>query len=498
MSDILRDWWQQAASLIAVWYETLAGYARSVTPDIEHIAIRGWPLILAVCLALLWLAARRRPARGVNAAGLAEMVRGPRALGYAAGFVFFAGLAGWSWIAPLASAAIAPGVVSPDGNRKTVQHLEGGIIRTIHVREGDVVIVGDKLVVLEETQARAKLDEMRERHVHLLATESRLIAEQNGAGQIDFPPELTAQAAIGAQQAMASQQDLLSSRRATQQGKEQILAQRVKQSEEEIGGLRKVIAAQTTQLQLLDREITGVRHLYEKGLERLPRLLALERTQAEVFGEQANNDARIARIQQQIGETEIQLLTMREQDKERANDELTKIRASLAALRSELPSREDVLTRTAIQAPISGTIMNVKVTTETGVVVAGQPILDIVPGEAKLIIDARLKPNDIDVVQPGMRARVLLTAYRQRTMPQIFGTLRSVSADRMVDDRTGDAYFLAKVEVDPDELAHLTDVRLTPGMPAEVMILTGERTVLDYLLRPLLDSFIKSFREREG
>jgi HlyD family type I secretion membrane fusion protein len=297
---------------------------------------------------------------------------------------------------------------------------------------------------------------------------------------------------------MASQQDLLSSRRATQQGKEQILAQRVKQSEEEIGGLRKVIAAQTTQLQLLDREITGVRHLYEKGLERLPRLLALERTQAEVFGEQANNEARIARIQQQIGETEIQLLTMREQDKERANDELTKIRASLAALRSELPSREDVLTRTAIQAPISGTIMNVKVTTETGVVVAGQPILDIVPGEAKLIIDARLKPNDIDVVQPGMRARVLLTAYRQRTMPQIFGTLRSVSADRMVDDRTGDAYFLAKVEVDPDELAHLKDVRLTPGMPAEVMILTGERTVLDYLLRPLLDSFIKSFREREG
>jgi HlyD family type I secretion membrane fusion protein len=272
----------------------------------------------------------------------------------------------------------------------------------------------------------------------------------------------------------------------------------VKQSEEEIGGLRKVIAAQTTQLQLLDREITGVRHLYEKGLERLPRLLALERTQAEVFGEQANNEARIARIQQQIGETEIQLLTMREQDKERANDELTKIRASLAALRSELPSREDVLTRTAIQAPISGTIMNVKVTTETGVVVAGQPILDIVPGEAKLIIDARLKPNDIDVVQPGMRARVLLTAYRQRTMPQIFGTLRSVSADRMVDDRTGDAYFLAKVEVDPDELAHLKDVRLTPGMPAEVMILTGERTVLDYLLRPLLDSFIKSFREREG
>jgi HlyD family type I secretion membrane fusion protein len=357
------------------------------------------------------------------------------------------------------------------------------------------VSVGYKLVTLEETQARAKLDEMHERYVYLLATEARLIAEQASAERIDFPPEVTSHPAAGTRQAMAGQQDLLASRRATQQGKEQILAQRVKQLEEEIGGLRMVIAAQGTQVGLLDRETENVRKLYEQGHERLPRLLALQRTQAEVRGERGNNLARVARTQQQIGETEIQLLTMREQDKERANDELTKVRASIAALRGELPSREDVFTRTVIQAPISGTIMNVKVTTETGVVGAGQPVLDIVPQEATLIIDARLKPDDVDVVQPGMRTRVLLTAYRQRTMPQIFGTLRSISADRIVDDRTGDAYFLAKVAVDTDDLARLKDVKLSPGMSAEVMILTGERTVLDYILRPLLDSFIKSFRQ---
>ena len=496
MSGTLHDWWQQATSRIDVWYQTLLERAGSLTlEDAIEIPIREWPWTLAVCVTLLWLVVRRRTARRVNTADLAGMVRGPRVLGYALAVIFFGGLVAWSWLAPLASAAIAPGVVSPDGHRKTVQHLEGGIIRVIHVREGDVVTTGDKLVTLEETQARAKLDEIRERHVHLLATEARLIAEQTGTERIEFPPELMDQPSAGAQQAMATHRDLLKSRRTTQEGKEQILLKRVKQSEEEIGGLRKVIAAQATQLQLLDREIGIVRQLYEKGIERLPRLLALERTQAEIRGEQANNAARIARIRQQIGETEIQLLTMREQDKERANDELAKIRASLASLRSELPSREDVFTRTTIQAPISGTVMNVKVTTETGVVTAGQPILDIVPGEAKLIIDARLKPNDIDVVQPGMRARVLLTAYRQRIMPEIFGTLRSVSADRLVEERTGEAYFLAKVEVDPDDLAQLKDVKLAPGMSAEVMILTGERTVLDYLLRPLLESFIKSFRE---
>jgi len=504
MTQTFAEWWPQMAPLIVgAWDETtgtLAQWWREAesvvaTDDMTEIAVRATPLVLAFCLVVVWYAARRRRANGLPGVGLAAMVRGPRMFGYAIAVIFFGGLGVLSAVAPLASAAIAPGVVSPDGHRKTVQHLEGGIIRAIHVREGDAVAAGDRLVTLEDTQARAKLDEMHERYVHLLATESRLIAEQARAERIDFPPEVTSHLTAGTRQAMAGQQDLLVSRRATQQGKEQILVQRVKQLEEEIGGLRMVIAAQTTQLELLDRETENVRKLYEQGHERLPRLLALQRTQAEVRGEQGNNLARVARTQQQIGETEIQLLTMREQDKERANDELTKVRASIAALRGELPSREDVFTRTLIQAPIAGTIMHVKVTTESGVVGPGQPILDIVPQEATLIIDARLRPDDVDVVQPGMRTRVLLTAYRQRTMPQIFGSLRSVSADRIVDDRTGDAYFLAKVEVDTNDLAPLKDVKLTPGMSAEVMILTGERTVLDYMLRPLLDSFIKSFRQ---
>lgn len=452
-------------------------------------------VLLAGFLVLLWFAFWRRQLGEIEAPSLVGLTRHPRALGYAALLILFGGFCAWAWLAPLASAAIAPGVVSPDGSRKTVQHFEGGIIRAIYVREGDPVVAGQPLVALEDTQARARYEELRERYVHLLAAESRLIAEQTGVGDIQLPANLTTLGSREAERAIESQADLLRSRRATLLGREQILGQRVKQLEEENAGLAEMIAAQDVQLALIEQEIMGVQELYDKGLERLPRLLELQRAQAAIRAEQAGNRAQIARNMQKIGETEIQLLTMRQEEKERVNEELTTVRTALAELHSQLPSREDVLNRTLVLAPISGIAMNLQITTESGVLNPGQPILDIVPAEAKLIIDARVRPIDIDAVEQGMRARILLPAYQQRNLPQIHGTLRSISADRLIDERSGNAYFLAKVEVDAAELDRLEDVRLSPGMPAEVMVLTGEYTLLDYLLRPLLDSVNKSFRE---
>jgi HlyD family secretion protein len=177
------------------------------------------------------------------------------------------------------------------------------------------------------------------------------------------------------------------------------------------------------------------------------------------------------------------------------NEELASVRTALGELRSRVSSRADVLDRTLITAPISGTVMNLRVTTEAGVIGSGQPILDIVPQQGKLIIDAQIKPTDIDNVEPGMKARVILTAYRQRNLPRIYGVLRSISADRLIEDRSGEAYFLAKVEVDAENLAKLKDVRMIAGMPAEVMILNRERTFFDYLMQPLKESLDKSFRE---
>jgi HlyD family secretion protein/epimerase transport system membrane fusion protein len=450
-------------------------------------------VVLMLLLGIL-VAARRGRGRATGVA-LGDLTRRPRRFGYAAALVLALVFGGWSLVAPLASAALAPGVVSPDGNRKTVEHLEGGIVRAIHVREGDRVEAGTPLVTLEDVQARAQFEAMRERYLYLMATEARLNAERARADEIAFPTELTSAADPGAASAIQAQREVLQSRRATQLGRERIFGQRIRQLEEQNDGLAEVIAAQEEQIALIAEEIEGVQNLYERGLAKYPRLLALKRAKADLGAQKASNRARIAENGQRIGETEIQLLTMREQVIERANDELAEVQSQRAEIMSQMPSREDILTRTVIRAPISGTVMNIGPTTVTGVTRPGEPILEIVPGDVTLIIDAQVRPNDIDRVRPGMEARVVLTAYKQRNLPLIHGTLRSISADRMVEDRSGEPYFLAKVVVRPEDIASLDNVRLIPGMPVEVMILDGERTLIDYLLSPILQSMRNSFKE---
>jgi membrane fusion protein, type I secretion system len=452
--------------------------------------------VAVLFVALHWW--RRRAARNGehSSVPLARAVRGPKLMGYAAIVIFFGGFGTWAAIATLASAAIAPGVVSPDGSRKTVEHLEGGIVRAIHVREGDRVAAGQVLVTLKDVKARGEFEELRERFVYLVTVEARLRAEQVEADSIPAPEVLEDFDPAIVQPALDAQTRLFESRRATMRGREQILGQRIRQLEAEIDGLREVIALENEQLALIQQEVEGVQSLYEKGLSRLPELLELKRAQADVRADRASNRARIARHEQSIGETRLQLLTLHEQLREQVADELSQVRTELAAVRSQMPSRQDVLTRTVVTAPLAGVVMNVRVTTATGVIEPGEPLLDLVPDNAGLIIDARVKPTDMDIVHAGQIARVLFPAYGQRNLPQIHGSLRSVSADRLTDERTGEPYFLAKVEVEPAELERVApDIELTPGMPADVMILTGERTVVDYLIRPFVESVTKSFRE---
>ncbi|MGI9508005.1 MAG: HlyD family type I secretion periplasmic adaptor subunit [Geminicoccaceae bacterium] len=453
-------------------------------------------LVAVSLLALGWW--QRRAARKVehSPVSLARVVRGPKLMGYAAIVVFFGGFGSWATLAKLASAAIAPGVVSPDGSRKTVEHLEGGIVRDIKVREGDQVTAGQVLVTLEDIKARGEFEELRERFVHLVTVEARLRAEQAGAASIATPKVLETFDPSVVQPALDAQTQLFESRRATMRGREEILGQQIRQLEAEIDGLHEVIALDNEQLSLIQQEVEGVQSLYKKGLSRLPELLKLKRAQVELRADRASNRASIARHEQSIGETKLELLTLHEQQREQVADELSQARTDLAAVRSQMPSREDVLARTVVKAPLAGVVMNVRVTTTTGVVEPGEPLLDLVPDNTGLIIDARVKPTDMDIVHTGQLARVLFPAYGQRNLPQINGSLRSVSADRVTDERTGEPYFLAKVEVEPAELERIApDIELIPGMPADVMILTGERTVVDYLIRPFVESITKSFRE---
>jgi HlyD family type I secretion membrane fusion protein len=509
MWDTINAFFADAGGYLSARYDAAVTYAAQGVDDL--LVALGWSelaeqrLVLAtgmVVLAALLLLAVLVSARGRRAGrvtgkplALAALTRRPRRFGYAAAAVLVLFFGGWSVLAPLASAALAPGVVSPDGSRKTIGHLEGGIIRFIHVREGDTVSAGASLVTLDNTQALARYNEIRERYLHLLAIEARLLAEQSGAEEIVFPDELANAEDESAQPAMAGQRALLRSRRATQTGREKILRQRILQLDEQNAGLREVIAAQDRQIALIAQEIEGTQKLYERGLERLPRLLALQRAQADLDAEKATNRARIAENEQRAGETEIQVLTTREQAMERANDELAEVQRTLAELWSQMPSRQDILERTVIRAPISGTVMSLRATTETGVIRPGEPVLELVPEDAMLIIDARVRPTDIDRVRPGLEARVLLTAYKQRNLPRINGVLRSISADRLVDDRTGEAYFLAKVVVNTEDLALLDEVQLSPGMPADVMILNDEQTFIDYMLGPILQSMRRSFHE---
>ena len=492
-------------NLDQIWLEVLTLWARYVAPQAAEAAtavraagltVEGVATVGAVAclLALVWLTTRPRryPEPGIK---LSRVTRSPRALGYVAAVTLLAAFGLWGYGVRLASAAIAPGVVSPDGYRKTIQHLEGGIVRAIHVAEGDLVAAGDPLVTLDNTQAQARRQELHDRNIDLRAMEARLLAEQAGAGEIAVPADLMLMPVAEYSRAFEDQSALFLSRRTSQAGREQILNQRIRQVEEQIAGLREMIAAEEQQIALLDREIEGAQKLYEEGLERLPRVLALQRERAQVEAERADNRARIAQNQQGIGETRMQLLALRDDLAERVNEELTKVRAELAELRSQMTSREDVLARTVIAAPISGTVMHVRVTTVSGVIKAGEPILEIVPSETNLIIDAQVRPVDIEAVFPGMQARVLLTAYRQRNLPQIHGILRSVSADSLIDERTGHPYFLAKVEIDHASLDVLGDVQMLPGMPAEIMLLSGEQSLFDYIISPVSDSLNRSFRE---
>lgn len=488
--QLTLEWWQRQA---VPFIDQSWAAVRDLGLSPEGVATAGVTLGVLGLLLLMLGTRHRRPKPRVE---LARVTRGPRLLGYIAAVALIGGFGTWAYGARLASAAIAPGVVSPDGYRKTIQHLEGGIVRTIHVREGDIVNAGDPLVTLDDTQALARRQELRARYIDLRALEARLLAETLGREAIVVPPELLAMPEADYARAIDDQKALFLSRRTSQTGREQILGQRTKQVDEQIAGLTEMIAAEEEQISLLEQEAQSVKKLYDKGLERLPRLLELQREAANVEAQRAANRAAIAQNRQLIGETQMQLLALRDDIVEKASEDLSTVRGELAELSSQLASREDILARTVIVAPISGTVMHVRVTTVSGVVKSGEPILEIVPEGSKLVIDARLRPIDIDAVHPGMSARVVLTAYRQRNLPQIHGVLRSISADSLIDERSGGSYFLAKVEVDRASLEALgAGIKMLPGMPAEIMLMGDEQTLFDYLVAPITASLDHSFRQ---
>jgi HlyD family secretion protein len=411
--------------------------------------------------------------------------------------LFFGGFGAWASLAPLASAAIAQGTVRAEGNRKTVQHLEGGIIGELLVREGDRVSAGQTLIRLDTTAAESRYEAVRHQRDLYGASQARLLAEQAHAGRLIFPTDLEARRGEPrVAMLLANQEEIFTTRRQSYAGQRDILQKRIEQLRSQIEGLEAQIVSAEQQLELIASEQRTVEDLVRKGLERQPRLLELKRRTAALEGSRAESRAEIARAEQTIGETELRILALDDEQSEKVATELEKVQAELARTQEELVAAEDVLRRRVIEAPIAGTVVNMQFFTPRGVISPGTPILDIVPAEDRLLVEAQLSPLDIDVVHPGLPAEIRLTAYKQRNTPSLYGHLLQVSADRFVDERSGTPYYKALVEVPASELVRAGDVELYPGMPTEVMIKTGERTFFAYMMQPLRDSFARAFNEQ--
>lgn len=444
------------------------------------------------------------PAGGAGLAPLPRVEAGqtPLRLGrpIIAGIIVFVGFfglfGGWATFAPLDSAAIAPGVVKVEGERKRVQHLEGGIVGELAVRDGDFVRAGEILLRLDDTQSKARLELLKRRWATRTALAARLRSERDGLQAIEFPPQLSAE--LGAADLAAierAQRNVFTARRRSIDGQTEILRRRQAQTREEVVGLGDEIAAQDRQIELIAAEVAGLERLFQRGLTPRDRLLGLQRRQAEIEGERARNQAAIARAQKSIAEIEQQIVELGTELLNQVVAELSMVEAELFDLEQQIQGARDVFQRMELRAPVDGVVVAMSVHTSGAVVRPGEVLMDIVPAQAGLVVEARVQPDDIDVVGEGQEAQVHISAFSNRDLPAMTGAVAVVSADSLVDERTGGAYYTALVRLPPSELDKLEGLQLLPGMPAEVLINTGSRSLLDYMLNPLTRTFRRAMRE---
>jgi HlyD family secretion protein/epimerase transport system membrane fusion protein len=419
------------------------------------------------------------------------------AIGFSLVVVMFGGLGYWSMTAPLDSAVVAPGTIVVESNRKIIQHLEGGIVTEILVDEGDRVDAGDVLLRLDPTQPAASRSVVRRQLDEALVLSARLDAEYSGADMINIPESLKARlpADPNLRAIIEGQHEQFEERRRSLQGQVDILRQRIEQLQQEISGLQAQHDAQLKQREIYNEELVGLRELFDKGYYPRTRVLSLEREVANLEGEIGQTVSAIARSMKGIGEAELQIIQIRQQFREQIVEQRRDVHQEISSLREKLLVAEDSLDRLIIRAPLSGTVQELKVHTVGGVIRPGEPIMELVPSDDRLVVEAKIAPNDIEVVHLGMEAEVRLTALNLRTTPIILGIITAISRDRIVDPQQDLTYFRGEVVVPEEELDKIEENSLVAGMPADVVIRTGERTVMGYLVKPLTDYLARAFLE---
>jgi HlyD family secretion protein len=407
------------------------------------------------------------------------------------------GLGGWASTAQISGALIAPGSIVVESNVKKVQHPTGGVVGEVRAHDGDLVKAGDVVVRLDDTVTKASLAIVTKNLDGLWARAARLEAEQRGLDKITFPPMLTDRADDPDVKAiMASETKLFDVRVNGRAGQKAQLRERIIQLNEEISGLTAQEKAKDREIELVEQELTGVRDLYDKHLVQLTRLTTLERDAARLSGERAQYVASRAQAKGKITETELQIIQV---DKDMVSDvskDLRETNDKIGEFVERKVTAEDQLRRVEIRAPQDGMVLQSSVHTVGGVITAGDAIMLIVPQADDLQVEAKVNPQDIDKLQVGQKTLLRLSAFNQRTTPELNGVVTRVSPDVTTDQRTGQSYYTIRVSMPPQEVARLGDVKLIPGMPVEAFVQTGERTLLSYLIKPLSDQLMRAFREK--
>ena len=407
------------------------------------------------------------------------------------------GFGGWASTAQISGALIAPGAVVVDSNVKKVQHPTGGVVGEVRARDGDLVKAGDIVVRLDDTVTKAGLAIVTKNLNGLWARAARLEAEQQGADKITFPPMLLDNADDPDVRAvMASESKLFEVRSTGRIGQKAQLRERITQLNEEIAGLTAQEEAKTREIALVDKELVGVRQLYDQRLVQISRLTVLERDAARLAGERAQYIASRAQAKGKITETELQIIQV---DKDLVSDvskDLRETNDKIGEFVERKVTAEDQLRRIDIRAPQDGMVLQSTVHTVGGVITAGDAIMMIVPQADNLSVEAKVNPQDIDQLRIGQKTLLRLSAFNQRTTPELNGVVSRISPDATTDQRTGQSTYTIRVSMPPEEVARLGEVKLIPGMPVEAFVQTGERTMISYLAKPFHDQLMRAFREK--
>ncbi len=439
---------------------------------------------------------RHRPAPSPILDAPRPRTRGAMLVGLIAIILFFGSFAAWSAFAPLSEAAIAPGVIKVEGQRRTIQHMEGGYVREILVRDGDQVEPGQVLMRLDDIQAGANLETLRAQRWALMAQDARLMAELARARDIAFPPELLESVEPRARDAVTGQHALFETRKASLDSQLLVLQSRIDQQNAVRDSAQGTLRSAREQLDSFRREQREIAPLVAQGLIQRPRLLQIQRSATEQEARIVSAQADTGRATAAIAEARNQMRQIEDQRLQEVSAELREVRPRLVETEERLRAARDVVQRRDITALEAGTVVNLRIFTIGAVVRPGDPVMDLTPSQDRLIAEVMVQPNDIDVVYPGLQTEVRLPAFKQRLVPYLHGHVIYVASDVTMDERTRSSYYRANILIDREQLERLPEVHLVPGMPVEAYIQIGERSFVRYMTQPIIDSFRRAFREQ--